>query len=138
MENQEMYEATAPVQAPVEAPEQQATEMIKITFSRKLARAFTTKTGKDVVAISIPNADPNDKNPWEEFVLPVTMVHSDHYGSKALWVKLPADGSTTLSRNFKPSVEGGEWTKQERVVDNNTLKSMVEAYKLKPKTQGAR
>ena len=32
----------------------------------------------------------------------------------------------------------GEWTKQERVVDNNTLKSMVEAYKLKPKTQNAR
>ena len=134
MENQEMYEASAPVQA----PEQQAAEMIKITFSRKLARAFTTKSGKDVVAISIPNADPNDKSPWEEFVLPVTMVHCDHYGSKALWVKLPADGSTTLSRNIKPSVEGGEWTKQERVVDNNTLKSMVEAYKLKPKTQNAR
>ena len=46
MENQEMHEASAPVQAPVEAPEQQAAEMIKITFSRKLAKAFTTKTGK--------------------------------------------------------------------------------------------
>lgn len=138
MENQEMYEASAPVQAPVEAPEQQAAEMIKITFSRKLAKAFTTKTGKDVVAISIPPVDPNDKRPWEEFVLPVTMVHSDHYGSKALWVKLPANGSTTLTRNIKPSVEGGDWTKEERTVDNNTLKSIVEAYKLKPKTQGAR
>ena len=138
MENQDMHEVSAPAQSPVQAQEQQAAEMIKVTFSRKLARAFTTKSGKDVVAISIPNVDPNDKSPWEEFVLPVTMVHSDHYGSKALWVKLPGDGSTTLSRNFKPSEEGGEWTKQERVVDNNTLKSMVEAYKLKPKTQNAR
>ena len=138
MENQEMYEASAPVQAPVEAPEQQAAEMIKITFSRKLAKAFTTKTGKDVVAISIPPVDPNDKRPWEEFVLPVTMVHSDHYGSKTLWAKIPADGSTTLSRSIKPSTEDGTWEREERTVDNKTLKSMVEAYKLKPKTQGAR
>ena len=130
MENNEMYEASA--------PEQQAVETLKLTFSRKLARQFTTKSGKEMVAISIPNADPNDKSAWEEFVLPITMVHSDHLGSKALWVKLPADGSTVLSRNIKPSAENGTWEREERTVDNKTLKSMVEAYKLKPKTQGAR
>ena len=134
MENQEMYEASAPVQA----PEHQATEMVKITFARKLARQFTSRNEKEMVAIAIPNADPNDKRPWEEFVLPVTMVHSDHYGSKSLWVKLPADGTTTLSRSEKPAEENGEWTRPERTVDNKTLKSMVEAYKLKPKTQSVR
>ena len=128
MENQEMYEAT----------ETQSVETIEIKFSRKLAKPFTTKGGKDMVAISIPNQDQNDKRPWEEFVLPVKMVHSDHYGSKSLWAKIPADGSTVLTRSIKPADDNGSWTKEERTVDNKTLKSMVEAYKLKPKTQGAR
>lgn len=91
-----------------------------------------------MVAISIPNEDPADTRAWEEFVLPVQLVHSDHFGSKTLWAKIPEDGNTTLTRSVKPSSETGEWTREERTVDNKTLKSMVEAYKLKPKTQGAR
>ncbi len=132
MENQ-VYNETA-----TQETEQAPVETISIKFSRKLARPFTTKNGKDMVAISIPNQDESDKRPWEEFVLPVQMVHSDHYGSKTLWAKIPADGSTVVSRSIKPSEENGRWTKEERTVDNKVLKSMVEAYKLKPKTQGAR
>lgn len=132
MENQEMNAVTE------EQVEEKQVEMISIKFSRKLARPFTSKNGKDMVAISIPNEDSNDKRAWEEFVLPVQMVHSDHFGSKTLWAKIPEDGTTTLTRSVKPSDEGGEWTREERTVDNKTLKSMVEAYKLKPKTQGAR
>ena len=129
MENQDYTQAT----------EQQApAQTITIKFSRKLARPFTAKNGKDMVAISIPNQDENDKRPWEEFVLPVQMVHSDHYGSKSLWAKIPEDGSTVLSRSIKPSAENGTWEREERTIDNKALKSMVEAYKLKPKTQGAR
>ena len=129
MENQELNEVTT---------EQKLEETIRITFSRKLARPFTTKNGKEMVAISIPNQDPADTRSWEEFVLPIQMIHSDHYGSKALWAKIPADGTTVLSRSEKPSTENGEWSRSERTVDNKTLKSMVEAYKLKPKTQGTR
>ena len=132
MENQEINNTA------VQETEKQPVETLTIQFSRKLARAFTSSGGKDMVAIKIPNADPEDKRAWEEFVLPVKMVHSDHYGSKTLWAKIPADGSTTLSRSIKPSTEDGTWAKEERTVDNKTLKSMVEAYKLKPKTQGAR
>ena len=117
---------------------EQKVPMIKITFSRKLARPFTSKGGKEMVAISIPNQDAEDKRPWEEFVLPIQMLHSDHYGSKTLWAKIPEDGSTTLTRSIKPENEDGSWTREERSVDNKTLKSMVEAYKLKPKTQGSR
>ncbi|MBR6487907.1 MAG: hypothetical protein IKT20_03260 [Clostridiales bacterium] len=117
---------------------EQKVPMIKITFSRKLARPFTSKGGKEMVAISIPNQDAEDKRPWEEFVLPIQMLHSDHYGSKTLWAKIPEDGSTTLTRSIKPENEDGNWTREERSVDNKTLKSMVEAYKLKPKTQGSR
>jgi hypothetical protein len=129
MENQEYQE---------NATEQKPAETLTIKFSRKLARPFTSSNNKDMVAIKIPNADPNDKQSWEEFVLPVHMVHSDHYGSKTLWAKIPADGTTTLSRAVKPLEEGGNWSRTERTVDNVTLKSMVEAYKLKPKTQEAR
>ena len=132
MENQEINNTAG------QEPEQQPVETLTIKFSRKLARAFTSKGGKDMVAIKIPNADPEDKSAWEEFVLPVKMVHSDHYGSKTLWAKIPADGSTTLSRSIKPSTEDGTWEREERTVDNKTLKSMIEAYKLKPKAQGAR
>ena len=132
MENQEINNTA------VQEPEQQPVETLTIKFSRKLARPFTSKSGKDMVAIKIPNADPEDKNAWEEFVLPVKMVHSDHYGSKSLWAEIPADGTTVLSRSEKPSAETGEWTRTERTVANKTWKSMVEAYKLKPKTQGAR
>jgi len=128
MENQEIAQES----------EQKVVSTLEIKFSRKLARPFVSKNGKDMVAISIPNQDANDTRPWEEFVLPVHMVHSDHYGSKTLWAKIPEDGNTTLTRSIKPETEGGEWTREERTVDNKTLKSMVEAYKLKPKTQGAR
>ena len=132
MENQEINEVTT------QETEQKAVETIKITFSRKLAKPFTSKGGKEMVAISIPNQDAEDKRPWEEFVLPIQMLHSDHYGSKTVWAKIPEDGSTTLTRSIKPAEDGGSWTREERTVDNKTLKSMVEAYKLKPKTQGAR
>ncbi len=132
MENQEINEVTT------QETEQKAVETIKITFSRKLAKPFTSKGGKEMVAISIPNQDADDKRPWEEFVLPIQMLHSDHYGSKTLWAKIPEDGSTTLTRSIKPAEDSGAWTREERTVDNKTLKSMVEAYKLKPKTQGAR
>lgn len=138
MKNQEMYEVSAPAQSPEQATEQQVAEMIKIQFSRKLARPFTSKSGKEMVSISIPNTEPNDTREWEEFVLPVQMVHSDHYGSKCLWAKLPADGTTKLSRSTKPSAVNGHWETETRTVDNQTLKSLVEAYKLKPKTPSAR
>ena len=76
MENQEINEVTT------QETEQKAVETIKITFSRKLAKPFTSKGGKEMVAISIPNQDAEDKRPWEEFVLPIQMLHSDHYGEK--------------------------------------------------------
>ena len=58
MENQEMY--------PTQKIEPKVNEMLTIKFSRKLARPFTSKNGKDMVSISIPNQDPNDNRPWEQ------------------------------------------------------------------------
>ena len=131
MENQELNTVTT------EQTEEKQVEMISIKFSRKLARPFTSKGGKEMVAISIPNEDPADTRAWEEFVLPVQLVHSDHFGSKTLWAKIPEDGMTTLTKSVR-SEETDSWEKKERVVGNKTLKALVEAYKLKPKAQGAR
>ena len=128
MDNTEMYNGG----------NSQERKELTIKFSRKLARPFTSKGGKEMVAISIPNENPEDKSAWEEFVLPAEMVHDDYYGSKALWAKIPEDGNTTLTRSVRPSAEDGTWSKDERKVDNKTLKSMVEAYKTKNKMQSAR
>ena len=54
MENQEMNVTPE--------TESKNIETLKIQFSRKLARLFTSKSGKDMVAIKIPNEDPDDKN----------------------------------------------------------------------------
>ena len=48
MENQEPYEVTN---------EQQPSEMLTIKFSRKLARPFTTKSGRDMLCTRAFYAD---------------------------------------------------------------------------------
>ena len=105
----------------MENQETQNVEKMELTikFSRKLARPFTGKNGVEMVAISIPNENPEDKRSWEEFVLPAERVHDDYYGSKSLWAKIPEDGNTTLTRSVKPAEEGGNWSKEERQVDNH-------------------
>ena len=57
MENQEINNTA------VQESEQHPVETLTIKFSRKLARPFTSKSGKDMVAIKIPNADPRTKTP---------------------------------------------------------------------------
>ena len=80
--------------------------------------------------IKIPNIDPNDHSPWMSFVLPARAVHENQYG-KGLWAKLPADGSTTLSRNVRTGEENGKaiWEREQRLVSNQELKEMVESYR---------
>jgi len=84
-----------------------------------------------MMRIVIPNADRSDHTPWVSFVLPVKAVHENQYG-KGLWVKVPADGSTTITRPY-PAGQNEEgkniWKDEETIVSNQELKSMVEFYK---------
>jgi len=92
---------------------------------------FTGKDGKSYREILIPNADPNDKTPWQTFVLRSNQVHENQFG-KGMWCKLPADGMTTIQRSVKVGQdENGKniWQKQWRKVSNTELKKMVESYK---------
>ena len=52
---------------------------------------------KEYMRILIPNQDKGDHTPWASFVLPAKSVHENKYG-KGLWAKIPADGTTTVTK----------------------------------------
>ena len=107
-------------------------EEITIKFAKGLcSEPFMSKGGKEFVRIQIPNSDPADHDPWQEFVLESKQVHENQYG-KGLWAKIPADGHTTVSRPFLAGQdEKGRniWDSKKRTVSNRELKEMVEFYK---------
>ncbi|MCD8195781.1 MAG: hypothetical protein LUE24_01190 [Lachnospiraceae bacterium] len=109
-------------------------EEVTIKFGKGLVEEpFVSKAGKELVEIKIPNQDPNDSRAWESFVVSPKMVHENKFG-KGVWMKLPADGVTKVSRSF---VEGKDengkniWGSESRMVSNTELKAMMEAYKQK-------
>jgi len=121
-------------------------EEVSIKFGKGLAEPFTSKDGREFTRIRIPNQDPKDKTPWASFVLPAKSVHENQYG-KGLWAKIPADGTTVVT---KPTLKGQDdkgrniWDNVKTNVPNRELKSMVEAYKTRtpqarePKTDAPR
>ena len=82
-------------------------EEISIKFGKGLAEPFTGKDGKEYMRILIPNQDKGDHTPWASFVLPAKSVHENKYG-KGLWAKIPADGTTTVTK----AVQVGEQLEQ--------------------------
>lgn len=103
---------------------------ISIKFGKGLAEPFTGKDGKEFMRILIPNQDPGDKTPWASFVLPAKAVHENQYG-KGLWAKIPADGTTTVTKPVVVGEQDGKriWEDQKTTIPNNELKARVEAYK---------
>lgn len=122
----------AAVAAAAETDDRRNVEEITIKFAKGLvSEPFVSKEGKELVRIQIPNADPEDHSPWQEFVLGTKQVHENQYG-KGLWAKIPADGHTTVSRPFLAGQdENGKnrWDSERRSVPNRELKEMVEFYK---------
>lgn len=105
-------------------------EELTIKFAKGLAETFTSKSGKELVRIKIPNIDPDDHSPWMSFVLPAKAVHENQYG-KGLWAKLPADGTMTVSQSVRRETEEGShiWDRIDTVLTNQQLKGLVENYK---------
>ena len=114
-------------------------EEITLHFGKGTAEPFTTKDGKEMMRITIPNQDPTDKTPWASFVLPAKAVHENQYG-KGLWAKIPADGSTVVT---KPTLQGQDaagkniWQDVKTQVPNTELKAMVESYKTRASQEKA-
>ena len=81
--------------------------------------------------VKIPNVDPDDKTPWASFVISPKMIHDNQYG-KGVWMKLPEDGTTRLSRSVRTGVDDDGktiWGRETREVSNLELKSLMESYK---------
>lgn len=107
---------------------------VTIKFGKGLVgESFTSKSGKQLVEVSIPNQSANDHRPWQTFVVAPGMIHDNKFG-KGVWMKLPEDGETKVSR---PVLQGQDetgknvWSRESRMVPNTELKSMLEAYKEK-------
>lgn len=96
---------------------------------------FQGKDGKAYKEILVPNPDKNDHRPWQTFVVRANHVHENQFG-KGMWIKLPAEGHTTLRRSVvvgeKPDGKK-EWGTEKATVSNAELKKMVEAYKERPR-----
>ena len=110
---------------------------LTIKFGKGLVgEPFTSKKGSELVEIKIPNEDENDHTPWASFVVSPKMVHENQFG-KGLFIKLPADGKTTVSKPVKTEEigENGKnvWKNEKREVSNAELKSMAESYKERSK-----
>ena len=105
---------------------------IAIKFGKGLVgEPFTSKAGKELVEVKIPNTDPGDTRPWESFVISPKMIHENQFG-KGVWMKLPEDGTTRLSRPVKTGMdENGRptWGRETRDVSTAELKQLLEAYK---------
>ena len=59
------------------------------------------------------------------------MIHDNQFG-KGVWMKLPEDGTTRLSRMTKAGMdEAGKpvWNRETRTVSNSELKALMESYK---------
>ncbi len=121
-------------QAAVETAQQKAEVTIK--FGKGLVgEPFQTRNGKEVVEVKIPNRE-GDTRPWESFIISPKMIHDNKYG-KGVWMKLPEDGTTKLSRSVRDGQdENGKsiWKRETREVSNVELKSMLEAYKEKSRS----
>lgn len=114
------------------APEQQSERReVTIKFGKGLVEPFVSKSGKELARINIPNRSETDKRPWESFVVPTNYVHDNKFG-KGVWMKLPEDGTTKLTRPvLVGQYEAGKncWRTESRQVSNAELKSLLEAYK---------
>lgn len=133
MENQgQAQEKAAPASdKTAEKPEKEFKE-ITLKFGKGcVGEEFTGKDGNQYKEILVPNADKNDHRPWQTFVVKANHVHEDKFG-KGMWIKLPAEGHTTLRRSVVvgETPDGKkEWGTEKNRVANTDLKKMVEFYK---------
>ena len=59
------------------------------------------------------------------------MIHDNQFG-KGVWMKLPEDGTTRISRSVRTGIdEAGKpvWGRETREVTNVELKALMESYK---------
>lgn len=120
-----------------ETLDSRAVEEITIKFGKGLVgNPFTSKSGKELVEVKIPNVDENDRTPWASFVISPKMIHDNKFG-KGVWMKLVSDETIRIG---KPVLEGQTpegkniWKRDYREIPVTELKAMLEAYKNKDRS----
>ena len=123
--------------AVTDANEHRQMEEITLKFGKGcVGDEFDGKDGIKYREILVPNTNPDDKRPWQTFVVRSNHVHENQYG-KGMWCKLPADGHTTLRRSMRTGVDDAGkplWETVKTQVSNRELKDMVEHYKTRDKS----
>ena len=114
-------------------------EQISVKFSKGLVgETFTGKDGREYASVKIPNRDKDDHTPWASFVVPANKIHEDQFGGKGVFIYLPKDGHTTVT---KPVLTGQDengkniWENRKTFTPNTELKEMVEYYKTRDRSQ---
>lgn len=140
-----MAEKTEPLNTSAVTPdnfepvEEQPKQMEEITLKFGKGCVGDEFAGKDGIKyreILVPNTNPDDKRPWQTFVVRSNHVHENQYG-KGMWCKLPAEGHTTLRRSMRTGVDDAGkplWETVKTQVSNRELKDMVEHYKTRDKS----
>ena len=111
------------------AEEREKIEELTVKFGKGcIGNTFTGKDGKEYTSILIPNSDPDDHRPWATFVARANAVHEDKFG-KGMWVKLPADGTTTIRRdNIAGQDEAGKVGNYAYITKKNFYKKKIFWY----------
>ena len=115
----------------VSPKEYEKIEEVTMKFGKGLVgEPFQGKDGNEYREIKIPNKDENDKSPWASFVVKSNQIHDDKFG-KGMFMKLPADGSTTVRKDAPVGEKDGKMQYETNTtkVPNTELKGMVEFYK---------
>ncbi len=116
-----------------EAGAEEARREITLKITKGLVGdEFQGKDGNSYKEIRIPNEDQNGNRKWQSFVVRANRVHEDQYDKqgKTMWLKVPAEGSTTLQRSVVTgeTPDGRkEWGTEKTIVTNAELKKMIDA-----------
>ena len=103
---------------------------ITLKFTKGLVgEEFEAKDGNIYREIKIPNVDKDDKSPWLSFVAPANKIHEDSFSENGIWLKLPAEGHTTVKREFIAYTDShgkNEYQKETASISNTDLKKLMD------------
>ena len=115
----------------METEEKKEFEMITLKFAKGLVGdEFQGKDGNTYREIKIPNEDKNDKSPWKSFVAPSSRIHEDQYIQNAMFLKLPAEGHTTVKQTVLVGTlpDGrNDWKNEIYSMSNKDIKKELDA-----------
>ena len=103
---------------------------ITLKFAKGLVGdEFKAKDGNTYREIKIPNKDPNDNRPWLSFVARSNRIHEDQFHKGGMWLKLPAEGHTTVKRDIivgeRPDGKY-DWKREMEQLPNKEIKKMLD------------